>query len=90
MTERMPTGLDNAYRTDIDGLRALAILSVLVYHSDVLLFSGGFTGVDIFFVISGYLIGGHIYSELTSGRFSFLSFYQRRAKHPVLENNRLF
>lgn len=70
----------NSYRTDIDGLRALAILSVLLYHSGVPLFSGGFTGVDIFFVISGYLIGGHIFSELGSGTFSFASFYQRRAK----------
>jgi peptidoglycan/LPS O-acetylase OafA/YrhL len=68
------------YRPDIDGVRAVAILSVVLYHSGLPLISGGFTGVDIFFVISGYLIGGHIFSELCSGTFSFLSFYKRRAK----------
>ena len=72
--------LDRSYRPDIDGLRAIAILSVVLYHSGVPLVTGGFTGVDIFFVISGYLIGGHIYSELRTGSFSYLRFYQRRAK----------
>jgi peptidoglycan/LPS O-acetylase OafA/YrhL len=80
LTERKSNASVNSYRSDIDGLRSLAILSVLLYHSGVSLFSGGFTGVDIFFVISGYLIGGHIFSELRGGRFSFMSFYQRRAK----------
>jgi len=80
LTERKSNASVNSYRSDIDGLRSLAILSVLLYHSGVSFFSGGFTGVDIFFVISGYLIGGHIFSELRSGRFSFMSFYQRRAK----------
>jgi peptidoglycan/LPS O-acetylase OafA/YrhL len=69
-----------SYRPDIDGLRAAAILSVVFYHAGLPGFSGGFTGVDIFFVISGYLIGGHIFAELVSGTFSFLRFYQRRAK----------
>ena len=68
------------YRKDIDGIRALAILSVVMYHAGAPLLSGGFTGVDIFFVISGYLIGGHIFSEIREGRFSFARFYQRRAK----------
>jgi peptidoglycan/LPS O-acetylase OafA/YrhL len=72
--------LDRSYRPDIDGLRALAILSVVFYHAGVPGVRGGFTGVDIFFVISGYLIGGHIYSELRTGCFSYLSFYWRRAK----------
>ena len=72
--------LDRSYRPDIDGLRAIAILSVVLYHVGVPLITGGFTGVDIFFVISGYLIGGHIYSQLRSGSFSYLHFYQRRAK----------
>jgi peptidoglycan/LPS O-acetylase OafA/YrhL len=72
--------LDRSYRPDIDGLRALAILSVVLYHAGVPWLSGGFTGVDIFFVISGYLIGGHIFSEVRTGVFSYLRFYQRRAR----------
>jgi peptidoglycan/LPS O-acetylase OafA/YrhL len=68
------------YRPDIDGLRALAILSVVFYHGGTAWLTGGFTGVDIFFVISGYLIGGHIYTELRAGNFSYLRFYQRRAR----------
>jgi len=75
-----PGSSDRAYRPDIDGLRALAILSVVLYHAGVPGVRGGFTGVDIFFVISGYLIGGHIYAELRAGCFSYLSFYRRRAK----------
>jgi peptidoglycan/LPS O-acetylase OafA/YrhL len=71
---------DRAYRQDIDGLRAIAILSVVLYHAAVPFVPGGFTGVDIFFAISGYLIGGHIFSELRGGTFSYLRFYQRRAK----------
>ena len=69
-----------AYRPDIDGLRAIAILSVVLYHGGVWFLPGGFTGVDIFFVISGYLIGGHIFSEVREGKFSFARFYQRRVK----------
>jgi peptidoglycan/LPS O-acetylase OafA/YrhL len=69
-----------SYRPDIDGLRALAILSVVLCHANVPRITGGFTGVDIFFVISGYLIGGHIYSEARAGSFSYSRFYQRRAK----------
>ena len=71
---------DPSYRPDIDGLRALAILSVVLYHGGLLRIGGGFTGVDIFFVISGYLIGGHIYSEILDGSFSFTNFYRRRAR----------
>jgi peptidoglycan/LPS O-acetylase OafA/YrhL len=68
------------YRPDVDGLRAVAILSVVFCHAGVRWLSGGFTGVDIFFVISGYLIGGHIYGEVRQGNFSYLEFYRRRAK----------
>lgn len=75
-----PKARERAYRPDIDGLRAIAILSVVLYHAGVPLVSGGFTGVDIFFAISGYLIGGHIFSELRGGTFSYLRFYQHRAK----------
>jgi len=71
---------ERSYRPDIDGIRAIAILSVVLYHAGVPRFSGGFTGVDIFFVLSGFLIGGHIFSELQGGSFSYLRFYQRRAK----------
>ncbi len=69
-----------AYRPDCDGIRFLAIVSVVLYHAGVPLLTGGFTGVDIFFVISGYLIGGHIFMDLLNGAFSFSQFYRRRAK----------
>ena len=69
-----------SYRPDIDGLRSLAILSVVLYHAGVERISGGFTGVDVFFAISGYLIGGHILSELRTRAFRFSGFYRNRAK----------
>lgn len=68
------------YRPDIDGLRAVAILSVIVFHAFPELAPGGFCGVDIFFVISGYLITGNILRDLNSGNFSFSGFYARRIK----------
>ena len=68
------------YRADIDGLRAIAVLSVIVFHLNAALLPGGFVGVDVFFVISGYLITGNIVQELNSGRFSLLEFYRRRVK----------
>jgi peptidoglycan/LPS O-acetylase OafA/YrhL len=71
---------NRSYRPDIDGLRAVAILSVVLYHAGLSWLPGGFTGVDIFFVISGYLIGGHIFSEVRAGSFSFPRFYQRRVR----------
>lgn len=66
------------YRRDIDGLRALAILPVLLFHAHVPGFSGGYVGVDIFFVISGFLITGIIAREVDEGRFSLVRFYERR------------
>nr|WP_154324593.1 acyltransferase family protein [Pantoea sp. 201603H] len=66
------------YRADIDGLRALAVLPVIAYHMGVPGISGGFIGVDIFFVISGYLICGIIYQGAMKGAFSYLDFYKRR------------
>ncbi|MFN4134862.1 MAG: acyltransferase family protein [Novosphingobium sp.] len=68
------------YRRDIDGLRALAILPVLAFHAGLPGFSGGFVGVDVFFVISGFLITGIIAREIDEGRFSLLRFYERRAR----------
>ena len=73
--------INHSYRKDIDGLRAIAVLSVLLYHVDVSAFSGGYVGVDVFFVISGFLITQLIRKEvLESGRFSFVNFYLRRAR----------
>ena len=68
------------YRTEIDGLRALAVLPVILFHGDFRFFSGGFVGVDVFFVISGYLITSIIYSDIQNGQFSFTNFYERRAR----------
>jgi len=68
------------YRKEIDGLRALAVLPVILYHAGFRFFGGGFVGVDIFFVISGYLITSIILAELESGSFSLTHFYERRAR----------
>jgi len=68
------------YRSDIDGIRALAVLSVLIFHINPSLLPGGFLGVDVFFVISGYLITNIIFQENHLGTFSFLHFYVRRIK----------
>ncbi len=68
------------YRADIDGLRALAVLSVVAFHAFPGWVSGGFVGVDIFFVISGFLISTIIYTSLELGSFSFVDFYSRRIR----------
>lgn len=70
----------NTYRTEIDGLRAIAILGVVLFHAGFKQLSGGYAGVDVFFVISGYLIGGNILDGLSRGDFSFRRFYSRRAR----------
>ena len=68
------------YRREIDGLRALAVLPVILFHAGFRTFSGGFVGVDVFFVISGYLIASIIMAELNAGTFSLVRFYERRAR----------
>lgn len=68
------------YRAEIDGLRAIAVISVIIYHLNANWLPGGFLGVDIFFVISGFLITGIIINEIQENRFSFKDFYTRRIK----------
>lgn len=72
--------LQPKYRADIDGLRAIAILSVVTFHAFPTWMRGGFIGVDIFFVISGFLISTIIFDNLDSKKFSFIDFYSRRVK----------
>jgi len=71
---------DRRYRPDIDGLRALAVGVVLIFHAFPGSLPGGFVGVDVFFVISGYLISGIILSTIAAGRFSYSGFYARRIR----------
>ena len=68
------------YRSDIDGLRALAVLPVVAFHAGIAGFGGGFSGVDIFFVISGFLLTGILMRELDDGRYTLAGFYVRRAR----------
>ena len=68
------------YRSEIDGLRAIAVVPVILFHAGFQLFSGGFVGVDVFFVISGYLITSIIIAEKQAGAFSLAGFYERRAR----------
>lgn len=73
-------GKGQGYREDIDWLRAIAVLAVVAFHFEVPGIWGGYVGVDIFFVISGYLITGIVAAETCSGKFSFASFYERRIR----------
>lgn len=77
-----------SYRRELDGLRALAVIAVIIYHANlevfgIQIFQGGFFGVDVFFVLSGYLITSIIRNDMAEGTFSFLNFYWRRAKRIV-------
>ena len=76
------TGISSSYRSDIDGLRAVAVLSVVVFHAfpDEKWLAGGFVGVDVFFVISGYLISKILFTEIEEHRFSLAAFYARRIR----------
>jgi peptidoglycan/LPS O-acetylase OafA/YrhL len=75
-----PASAHPAYRPDIDGLRAIAVLSVVLFHAFPQLIPGGFVGVDIFFIISGYLIGTILLASLQRGSLSFADFYARRVR----------
>ena len=68
------------YRADIDGLRTVAVVPVVLFHAGLTLFGGGFVGVDVFFVISGFLITSLIASEIGERKFSIATFYQRRIR----------
>ncbi len=71
------------YRADIDGLRAVAILPVLLFHVGYNWFSGGYVGVDVFFVISGYLITSILVNDIKNNTYSILDFYERRIRRIV-------
>ncbi|MEZ4322103.1 MAG: acyltransferase family protein [Myxococcota bacterium] len=70
----------SSYRRDIDGMRAVAVSIVVLFHAHIPGFSGGFVGVDVFFVLSGFLITGIIVKDIEAGRFSVLRFFERRAR----------
>ncbi|MBD0416495.1 acyltransferase family protein [Oryzicola mucosus] len=70
----------NTYRPEVDGLRTISVMAVLLYHYGLGPFPGGFVGVDVFFVISGYLITSILFADMQKGRFSVLGFYDRRAR----------
>ncbi|MBI3170811.1 MAG: acyltransferase [Chloroflexi bacterium] len=72
--------MKQAYREDIDGLRAIAVLAVVFYHAGLKYFSGGYVGVDVFFVISGFLITGIIVREIQENKFTLAGFYERRIR----------
>jgi peptidoglycan/LPS O-acetylase OafA/YrhL len=75
--------LSDGFRTDINGLRAWAVMAVVLYHFGVPGFKGGFVGVDIFFVISGFLMTGIIVKGMSRASFSFIGFYLARAKRII-------
>ena len=68
------------YRAEIDGLRALAVIPVILFHAGLSFFDGGFVGVDVFFVISGYLITSILLKELSHDSYNLAIFYQRRVR----------
>ncbi len=77
---RQPAAHHIAYRPEVDGLRAIAVVSVILFHAGATWPGGGFVGVDIFFVISGYLITSIIANDIAANEFTFLNFYERRIR----------
>ena len=75
------------YRAEIDGLRACAVVPVILFHAGLEWFSGGFIGVDVFFVISGYLITSIIISEIAEGKFKIINFYIFKTNEKNLFDN---
>ncbi|WP_235845318.1 acyltransferase family protein [Morganella psychrotolerans] len=75
LNKRYKSTMAIRYRSDIDGLRAIAVFLVFAYHLKISIFSGGFVGVDVFFVISGYLITGIILKSISENKFSITSFF---------------
>lgn len=76
----MTTDAALRYRPEIDGLRSVAVVPVVLFHAGFQVFSGGYVGVDVFFVISGYLITGILLSDIERQRYSIARFYERRAR----------
>ena len=90
MSDTKPQLFQNLLKSDkkiyypaIDGVRAIAVLAVIFFHLELELFSGGYVGVDMFFVISGYLITRNIYLALQARTFSILAFYAARARRLI-------
>jgi peptidoglycan/LPS O-acetylase OafA/YrhL len=79
-TSYMTSPGTSTYRPDIDGLRAIAVIPVVLYHIGFVAIGGGFVGVDVFFVISGFLIASVLIKEIEAGRFSVITFYERRIR----------
>ena len=75
------------YRKEIDGLRAIAVIPVILFHTGFQIFAGGFIGVDIFFVISGYLITLIINKEIENKKFNLFVFYERRIRRKLTSIN---
>lgn len=76
----MISSVHSVYRSDVDGLRAIAVLFVIAYHASIRFAPGGFVGVDVFFVISGFLISSIVFRGFQEDRFSFIDFYSRRVR----------
>jgi peptidoglycan/LPS O-acetylase OafA/YrhL len=80
LKHHIPTPREISYRPEIDGLRAVAVVAVVLFHAGIPGFGGGFVGVDIFFVISGYLIASILLSRIEKGNLSLVEFYEKRAR----------